>query len=184
MRHSGSAQPISDDDTVDEEVPVAALDHALLLGLYRHWQAKCGSRPMPARADFLPEEMQPYLSHIFLIDVEPEPRRFRFRLLGTEIVTSYGVELTGKYTDAVEPSSYRTIIERHYGLAVERAAPVLHRLRFVEHSGRTHDLMRLTLPLSDDGRRVNMLMLASVFGQDLARFRERRRAERSGGQAG
>jgi hypothetical protein len=180
MGHPATSRPIQDDDTVDEEISLPALEHPLLLGLYRHWQDKCGSRAMPARADFRPEEMQPYLSHIFLIDVESEPRRFRFRLLGTGIVTSYGVELTGHYTDAVEPPSYRALIERHYGLAVERARPVAHRVRFAEPSGRTHDLMRLTLPLSDDGESVNMLMLASVFGPELGRFRERRRAERAG----
>ena len=166
-----------DDEAVDEELPVSALAHPLLFGLHRHWQEKRGARAMPARADFRPEEMQPFLSHIFLVDVEHEPRRFRFRLIGTEIVTSYGMELTGKYSDAVQPPVYRAMIERHYGEVVDNARPMVHRMRFVEQPGKVHQLMRLAMPLSNDGRQVNMLMMASVFDQGLALLRERQRAE-------
>jgi len=167
---------MSDDDTVDEEVPVTALDHPLLLGLLRHWEAKRGTRSLPARADFRPEEMQKFLSHIFLVDVESEPRRFRFRLIGTEIVTSYGVELTGQYTDRIQPPAYRVMVERHYGEVVDSARPMVHRMRFSENPGKVHQLMRLALPLSDDGARVNMLMMASIFDRSLALLRERQRA--------
>ena len=178
---SGFAQPATDDDAVDEEIPVAALEHPLLLGLLRHWEAKRGARPLPARADFRPEEMQSFLGHIFLVDVEREPRRFRFRLLGTEIVTSYGVELTGKYTDVVQPPSYRAMIERHYGQVADEMRPMAHRMRFTEHPGKIHQLVRLATPLSDDGTCVNMLMLASVFDPGLALLREKQRAERLAG---
>ncbi len=180
MQHS-AAQPLMDDETVDEELPVAELAHPLLLGLYSHWQEKRGARAMPARADFRPEEMHAFLGHIFLVDVEDAPRRFRFRLLGTEIVTSYGVELTGRYTDAVQPPVYRAMIERHYGQVVDSIRPMVHRMRFVEHPGKVHQLMRLAMPLSEDGGRVNMLMMASVFDPGLTLLRERQRAERSAG---
>lgn len=174
---NGFAQLPADDDAADEEIPVTALDHPLLLGLLRHWEAKRGARALPARADFRPEGMQPFLGHIFLVDVEHEPRRFRFRLLGTEIVSSYGIELTGKYTDAVQPPSYRAMIERHYGQAADEKRPMVHRMRFTEHPGKIHQLMRLAMPLSDDGESVNMLMMASVFDPGLALLRERQRAE-------
>ena len=111
-------------------------------------------------------------------------RRFRFRLIGTEVVRSYGVEITGQYTDVVQPPCYRAMVERHYGDSVDRREPLLHRMRFVEHPGKVHELTRLTLPLSEDGSRVNMLMLASVAEPELAHFRERRRAARAASLAG
>lgn len=175
------AQPTADNDVADEEIPVAALEHPLLCGLLRHWETKRGARAVPARADFRPEEMQSLLGHIFLVDVEHEPRRFRLRLLGTEIVTSYGVELTGKYTDVVQPPAYRAMIERHYGQVADEVRPMAHRMRFTEHPGKIHQLMRLATPLSDDGERVNMLMMASVFDPGLALLREKQRAERLAG---
>lgn len=180
MRHS-AAQTTPDDDTIDEEIPVASLEHPLLLGLLRHWEAKRGARAMPARADFRPEEMHAFLGHIFLVDVEHEPRRFRFRLLGTEIVTSYGTELTGRYTDAVQPPAYRAMIECHYNQVVDSARPMVHRMRFTEHPDKNHQLMRLAMPLSEDGTRVNMLMMASVFNPGLTLLRERQRAVRAAG---
>jgi len=130
---------------------------------------------MPSRGDFRPEELQPFLGYVMLVDVEPAPLRFRFRLIGTEVVRSYGFEVTGHYTDVVKPPSYRAMVERHYGLAVERAQPVAHRMSFTEAPGKVHELVRLILPLSEDGKPVNMLMMASVFGPELARFRERQR---------
>lgn len=179
MAYNPSAPTTADDDAMDEEIPVAALEHPLLLGLLHHWEAKRGSRPMPARADFRPEEMQTFLGHIFLVDVENEPRRFRFRLIGTEIVTSYGVELTGQYTDRVHPPAYRAMVERHYGQVAEHARPMVHRMRFSEHPGKIHQLTRLAMPLSDDGSQVNMLMMASIFDRGLALLRERQRAVRA-----
>lgn len=148
--HHPAARPIANDEAIDEEISVAALDHPLLLGLLRHWETKRGARAMPVRADFRPEEMHAFLGHIFLVDVENEPRRFRFRLLGTEIVTSYGIELTGKYTDAVQPPAYRAMVERHYGQVADWGRPMVHRMRFTEHPGKIHQLMRLAMPLSED----------------------------------
>lgn len=57
----------------------------------------------------------------------------------------------------------------------------MHRMRFTEHPGKIHQLMRLAMPLSEDGKRVNMLMMASVFDPSLALLRERQRAERPAG---
>ena len=37
-------------------------------------------------------------------------------------------------------------------------------------------MQRLSLPLSDDGGQVDMLMTVSGFGPDLQNFRERQRA--------
>jgi hypothetical protein len=174
LPHS-SVQRIPIDDSSEEELSLAALDHPRLTGLYGFWEARRGTRAMPCRADFRPEDMLPFLGYIILVDVEEAPRRFRFRLIGTEIVTSYGIELTGRYTDAVQPPSYRTMVERHYARAADLARPVAHRMSFTEAPGKIHELVRLSLPLSEDGVRVNMLMLASVFGPELARFRERQR---------
>lgn len=176
--HQPSLQRVTVDDSTEEELPLAALAHTRLTGLYRFWDEKRGARPMPCRADFRPEEMQRFLGYVILIDVEEAPRRFRFRLVGTEIVQSYGFEVTGRYSDVVQPPSYRAMIERHYSQAVDLARPVAHRMSFTEAPGKVHELVRLTLPLSDDGARVNMLMLASVFGPELAHFRERQREAR------
>lgn len=166
---------------VDCELPLSAIDaYPRLAGLYRYWDGKRAARTMPARGDLLPEEMAPYLGYVLLVDVEPAPRRFRFRLIGTEIANSYGADLTGRHTDAVMPDSYRLVVERHYGQAVDARRPVLHRMEFSERPGKVHELIRVTLPLSDDDATVNMLLAASVFGAELRDFRAREREARRG----
>ncbi len=154
----------------EEELPLARIDqYPRLAGLYRYWDTKRGNRRMPARREISPEEMRDFLGFIILVDVESgPPRRFRFRLVGSEISNAYGRDLTGSYVEDATPESYRKLIERHYSQAVDRAQPVVHRLTFVEWPGKRHALVRLILPLSDDNATVNMLLMVSVFGQELA----------------
>lgn len=153
----------------EEQLPLTDLDqHPRLDGLYRYWLKKRGDgRRMPARRDMLPEEMREFLGYIVLIDVTEPPRRFRFRLVGTEISSAYGRDMTGLYVDDVTNPAYREMLLDHYGRAAGGGEPVLHRLRFVEWPGKTHELVRLILPLSEDGQTVNMLILISSFGDDL-----------------
>jgi hypothetical protein len=180
MSRPSSAALSIDGQASDHELPLSAIGHPYLSAMHRYWEARRGEREMPARADLHPQDMVPFLGNVFLIDVEHEPRRFRFRLIGTAVVDSYGKDLTGRYTDEVEPLLYREMIERHYNQTVDERRPTLHRISFSEHTGRAHDLVRLTLPLSDDGVTINMLVLCSVFGRDLRFLRDRLHAVKPG----
>src|SRR3546814_2382471 len=42
------------------------------------------------------------LPNIGLFDVEDAPRRYRIRLMGTQIVTWYGCDITGRYLDEID----------------------------------------------------------------------------------
>jgi hypothetical protein len=162
------------EDSADEELPLSvAGEHARLTGIYRYWEAKRGERKMPARRDLRPEEMREFLGYLVLVDVEPStPPRFRFRLVGSEIVGAYGRDLTGLYVEDATPISYRNLLMRHYSRAAEVARPILHRVRFMEWTGKTHELIRLILPLSDDNQTVNMLLIVSAFGDELNKGRQ------------
>lgn len=152
----------------EEELRLADLGrYPRLEGLYRYWLGKRGMRRMPPRREMLPEEMRECLGYIVLVDVVPQPRRFRFRLVGTEISSAYGRDVTGLYVDDITPTGYRDMLTSQYGRAVDTASPIVHRLRFVEWPGKVHELVRLTLPLSEDGSTVNMLMIVSAFGDEL-----------------
>lgn len=176
-----ASQPLPSyaDRAVDEELLLSVIEaQPRLIGLHRYWDSKRAGRAMPARGDLWPEEMVAFLGYILLVDVESAPRRFRYRLIGTEIVNSYGVDLTGRYTSELRPDEYRNMVERHYGEAVDQRRPRLHRMEFTEKPGKVHELIRFTLPLADDGATVNMLIAASVFGPELRRFREIERTAR------
>lgn len=152
----------------DEELALAVVgQYPRLDGLYRYWQGKLGGRRVPQRRELPPEEMREFLGYIVLVDVTPAPRRFRFRLIGTEIASAYGRDMTGHYVDDIATTAYREMLRDHYGRATDAAQPVLHRLTFAEWPGKVHELVRLILPLSDDGETVNMLMVCSAFGDEL-----------------
>lgn len=77
-----------------QDIPVPDLQK-----LYRYWLKKRGDRDMPGRADIHPDEIVGLLPGIVLIDVEHNPVRFKFRLVGTDAVLALGQDITGRYLD-------------------------------------------------------------------------------------
>src|SRR3546814_17750804 len=73
-----------------------------LLVLYNYWKELRGSRPYPTRADIDPSMIPAVLPNIGLFDVEDAPRRYRIRLMGTQIVTWYGCDITGRHLDEID----------------------------------------------------------------------------------
>ena len=76
-----------------------APQHDVLRRLLAYWLGKRGPRRAPARADIDPLEIASLLPHVMLIDVEHAPLRFRYSLVGTEVVRNLGADMTGRYLD-------------------------------------------------------------------------------------
>ena len=137
-----------------------------LKDLYRYWLAKCAGRPAPARADLLPEEIRPILPHILLLDIVGDVPRLKYRLAGTEFVQIYGAEVTGKFVDEIDFDGMRDLIIADYFKVVKECRPSWTQWDFAKEDGRWLTYERVTLPLSQDGTTVNML-LAGVGGGGL-----------------
>ena len=152
----------------DRALALSELTDSRQRTVYDYWQEKRKDRRMPARADLLPEDIGPSLGVVNLIDVTGPPWRFRFRLLGTEVVEAYGEDLTGQDAARVQPPSYAEVLLRQYAEVAEGAVPMLHELTF-ELVRERHSFTRLTLPLSADGERVNMLLCVSAFDAEFRR---------------
>ena len=145
--------------------PEAALaleiGHPALRDLHRHWEARRGERAMPSRADMDPVELpRKLLPNLFLVDVEDSPRRFRYRLVGTELTAVMRRELAGQYIDEM-PFLFRKFALPAYAEAMERACPTYREINAIEALWRIR-YKRLLLPLSEDGRRINMI-LGAIF---------------------
>jgi len=114
---------------------------------------------MPARADFDILDFKYILGNINLFDVERDPLRFRFRVHGTNPVTRLGVDLTGKTVDDYDDPGYRALLNRYYADVVETRPP----LRVLRDPYMLREKVlrweAVVLPLSEDGRMVNMLMV-------------------------
>lgn len=150
--------------TSERPRPVAReIHHPRLLRLYRYWAERKGARRFPSRRDIDPLDFPYLLGNIMLVDVTGnDPRRFRVRLHGSNLVMRAGYDLTGKLLAELPIPDYRDyVIERCKSL-VQAGAPVT-----VTHDrllgGRVQSYEALWLPFSDDGKAVSMLLCALIY---------------------
>lgn len=101
----------------------------------------------PARADIDPAEMKAFFRHVFLLDV-----------VGPEIVSRYGEELTGRYLDEIDLDDVDTDILGEYQRALRDAMLVRGQWSYERRSGHYLNYERIMLPLSSDGRSIDMLV--------------------------
>ena len=143
-------------DAVELRLDDPELDPELKLAL-DYWLQKRGARLAPTRADIDPVEIASLLPRVMLVDVSTDPIDFRFRLAGTGIFKIHGAELTNKRALDLAPRVFAELIHRLYCEALTRRAPIAHRL-LIECASRRSAYMRIMLPLSEDGERVNMIL--------------------------
>jgi hypothetical protein len=68
--------------------------------LHEYWGAKAGAPgAVPQRRDIDPTELPDLLPNLMLVDVEYNPLRFRYRLVGTRVVDFSYHDFTGTYLD-------------------------------------------------------------------------------------
>lgn len=130
--------------------------------LLDYWTAKRRGGALPAHADIDPVEIPRLLPNIALIEIEPGPR-FRYRLVGTEIVRYRdgleAADCTGRYADDT-PHHYdhkAAVDDLHAAVAAGR--PIYSSRPYSLESGAAGRWERLVLPLADDGRRIDRLLI-------------------------
>ena len=149
-------------------MPGVLLDEPLD-GLYRHWLGKRRGRAMPCRADIDPLEIPGEIwPHTMLLDVlwAGDRPRFRYRRVGDVFWRGGGQEPTGKFIDEVLPerAGYRAYVLGIYEETATRRRPMFTENSFALEGCRTAmSTRRVTLPLSSDGARVNMVLSGHVF---------------------
>ena len=124
-------------------------------------ETKTAGKRMAARDDIDPVEMPDVLAFINLIDVswsEPEPPRFKFRLLGKRQIRYAGGDFTGKRVEeALSGSSASAAIAAMRRVAIERR-PFFGRFAMPVDGREFVTTERLMFPLSPDDETVNMLL--------------------------
>ena len=63
--------------------------------LYDYWCNKHNQQRLPTRQQINPSEISKLLPNLSLIDIEPDPWKFRYRLAGTRLREIYDCEVTG-----------------------------------------------------------------------------------------
>lgn len=145
-------------ETVLDDVP-------FLRELLALWRGRRGERLMPARRDFDAVEFLRFGGRIALIDVEYEPKRYRFRLIGSKMTEVLGRDSTGRYVDELYDSAfYQTAVEPYEVVSRERR-PVASHGNMKRMGKEFLRFQSLDLPLSSDGERVDMILKGTEFGE-------------------
>ena len=134
---------------------------SLLGDLYLYWDAKRAGRALPARHDLNPAEVRALLPHISLVD--RQDGRFRYRLVGTEVAHEIGRDLTGAEVGFhARPAAYGAALQAVYARIFADARPLFSVGEYRRGSDAVHRVSRIILPLGEDGRTVNMVVLGRV----------------------
>ena len=90
----------------------------------RLWQdAHVDGRP-PAKSFLDPLRLRFLLGSLSLLEVQPEPLRFRYRLVGTDIVQRLGYELTGRWLDEHPDQTLRPFLVKGATMVHHAAMPI------------------------------------------------------------
>lgn len=137
--------------------------------LYTYWNAQRGARRFPARRDLDPIQMRYALGGITLFNVEPPaepggPPRFRYRLIGSDIVTRDGFDFTGRYLEDLPKPQYRALLlNRLYALVRDPAPRLVRNKQFYDESW--YDYEAIWLPLAEDGETPDIMMACQIFSR-------------------
>jgi len=126
--------------------------------LFAYWQHQRDRRGhLPQRSDIVPDQIRDLLPNIMIVDVERDPMRFRYRLVGTRVVEYNGLEFTGRYLGEIGWPEEQDLIEG-YTAVVEGGEPVFGALAWDLTTGRMGRCEFARLPLSEDGEAVSQIL--------------------------
>lgn len=131
----------------------------LLRSFYEYWDGKRCGRHMPSRADLDPAEMKPWLAGIILVDVAEHPRRLTYRLVGTNSVDLRQRDVTGKAIEEGYFGESLAAVLENYRIVIEEGSLVYDWSATPSENGLPHRSETLLLPLSNDGRTVDKVIV-------------------------
>jgi hypothetical protein len=138
---------------------------ARLLRLLQDWQAWRGTRSLPARSDFQPEELHYLLGHVFLLDIvaAPEGPRFRYRVFGSAVTMYRGFDLTGQFLDQHPDPDFASRVHGAYLQSMLARQPLWATVDGFTLHGLSANFEGLILPLASDGETPDMMLSAQIM---------------------
>lgn len=134
-----------------------------LMAAFAYWQSKLAGRAMPSRRDIDPVEIPSLLSYVLLTDVLRDPLDFRYRLVGTAVRAISHRDYTGKRYSETPGKDRGSVVWDNCEKVVRGKAPILGRPPYTGPDPYLRRCENVLLPLSDDGRNVNMILQVISF---------------------
>lgn len=132
--------------------------------LFEYWQSIHPEAGLPGRQHLDPLDIPQLLPNIWMIDVTRDPLRFRFRLVGTEIVKFVGRDVTGLWLDEFfEGYEASETFHAHRNCTLT-GAPAYRKGGVLFNPGQARfEAERLYLPLAQDGKEVDILLVMTRY---------------------
>ena len=103
--------------------------------LYAYWLARRDAAGgIPTRAQFDPIDLRGLLPNLYIVDVEQNPQRFRYRLVGTAVVDYNQMEFTGRYLGGIGWDEEQALLAQ-YTRVLESRGPVFGYYDWILRSG-------------------------------------------------
>ncbi len=147
-------------------------DQPVLKRLHSYWAGVRGMNRWVRHAGLRPEEFAFAMPYIALIDRPPvDGPGMRIRLVGEEIRNEGVGYIRGALIEHIEPVWYREHLITRYGAVFETGEPTFEAVH-VFYDVRNFYYHRLILPLTVDGDRADIIMVATIYSAPHARFHE------------
>jgi hypothetical protein len=138
----------------------------LVRSLLRWWLGKCRG-DIPDRGDLDPVELKPLLPNILVSDVEHDPFRIRYRLVGTRAREATGFNIVGRYLDELLPTDPDEPWMEDYRRAYDTRRPVLGVSSIRTSTGEIFTYEYGLFPLRKGGTAIEQFVAVEDYG-DLA----------------
>ncbi len=126
--------------------------------LFDYWHECANGREMPQRKDIHPSQFPRLLPHISLIDIEPDPLRFRVRLAGTRLREIYDQEITGLAVEEFDAGGPEGYWQRTYQRIMESKRPAQGAIRGPRLTKEHLVQFWLRLPLAAEAGGIAMIL--------------------------
>ena len=158
--------PVEKPSRLRHGIPLPEITNPLVQKALSIWETARGSRAMPSRADMSPRVMAGLLRNTVLVRVIGDGDEFEFRIVGDAIVQAQGASLQGMTMAAVDLvlPGYGSLLHNAYRHTWRRRAPFAYSGWYVrEADGRSMFHESLVMPLSDDGEKIDHILVVGVY---------------------
>jgi len=128
-----------------------------------YWQGKRGAARYPSRAALDPIDFRYVLGDVVIIEAKRAapgsqfPWLFRYRLIGTNVVSRDGYDLTNKSLDDLPEAEYRERVRTTWNAVCDSGMPA-HHIRNLHLDNRVRCYEAVVLPLASNGDDIDMLI--------------------------
>lgn len=155
-------QGVISSDIVSHE----ALQSLRAQSFFSHWQDMIHDDPVACRSHFDALDLGPWLGNILILDVIDGGKDFRYRLIGTRIVSASNRELTGSLVSEMEYEIGSEAMLERYRVVCDSREPIIRKGRFAwvpERSWRNFESVAIRLTLKPGSDQVDQLMVFVEF---------------------